>query len=163
MLTKKAVIQVIGYKNSGKTTTVCELIKRFSQLGYKVASIKHDAHHFEVDYPGKDTWMHREAGASVVAITSQEKFAIMVQQPIRLTDLIERIQDVDLVIVEGYKHNDYPKIVILKEEKDLSLLQETNHILAILTWFPYEHSNIPTFTKDDYPSLFEFIQQEFFF
>ncbi len=157
---QKAVIQIVGFKNSGKTETSCEMIRRFVEKGWEVGSIKHDAHHFEVDYPGKDTWKHREAGASVVAITSQQKTAIMEQRSSSLQELIDRIHKVDVVIVEGYKFADFPKVVIIRSEEDLHLLDETTQIVAISTWFPYEHPTIPVFEKDDYERIFHTILQQ---
>ncbi|RXT05839.1 molybdopterin-guanine dinucleotide biosynthesis protein B [Ammoniphilus sp. CFH 90114] len=156
-MTEKAVIQIVGYKNSGKTTTSCEMIRRFSELGWKVGSIKHDAHDFEVDYPGKDTWLHREAGAQIVAISSKDKTAIMEQQSSSLDDLLTRMSGVDLVIVEGYKFESYPKVVLLRNEGDLPLLDQANEIIAVSTWFPYQHPILPVVEKDQYEQLFQII------
>lgn len=153
----KAIVQIVGFKNSGKTTTSCEMIRRLVERGYQVGSVKHDAHHFEVDYPGKDTWKHREAGASVVAITSQSKTAIMEQRSVGLQELLERIQGVDVVIVEGYKFADFPKVVIIRSEDDLHLLDETTQIIAVSSWFPYGHPTIPVCPKDDYERIFQTI------
>ncbi|RKD21683.1 molybdopterin-guanine dinucleotide biosynthesis protein B [Ammoniphilus oxalaticus] len=154
---KKAIIQVVGYKNSGKTTTCCKIIERFVEQGWKVGSIKNDAHNFEVDHPGKDTWLHREAGASVVAITSKHKTAIMEQRPTRLEHLIERMDGIELVVIEGYKFENYPKVVLLRNESDLSLVEETTEIMAIASWFPYEHPSIPVVHIDQFPELFTII------
>jgi molybdopterin-guanine dinucleotide biosynthesis adapter protein len=151
------VIQVVGYKNSGKTTLTCELIRGLSGKGLKVGSIKHDAHDFEVDYPGKDTWQHREAGAIVVAINSRYKTAIMEQRGTTLQDLIGRIHGVDVVMVEGYKFAGYPKIVILKDERDISLLSETTGIIAIASWFSFQHETIPVVRHDDYKTMLEIV------
>ena len=158
-MNEKIILQVVGYKNSGKTTTTCKLIEQFVQLGWKVGSIKHDAHSFEIDHPGKDTWLHRESGASVVAITSQHKTAIMEQRSTPLDELIERIQGVDIVIIEGYKFENYPKIVLLRNEGDIPLVQETSQILAISSWFPYEHPSIPVVDKDNFSDLFRIIKK----
>jgi molybdopterin-guanine dinucleotide biosynthesis adapter protein len=151
------VIQVVGYKNSGKTTVTCKMIRGLSNKGWKVGSIKHDAHDFEVDYPGKDTWQHREAGAIVTAINSRDKTAIMEQRGTTLQALIERIHGVDVVMVEGYKFESYPKIVILKQERDISLLSETSGIIAIASWFTLQHETIPVVRHDDYEAMLEIV------
>lgn len=156
---EKFILQVVGYKNSGKTTTSCKLIEQFVKLGWKVGSIKHDAHSFEVDYPGKDTWLHREAGASVVAITSQQKTAIMEQRSTPLEELIDRIQGVDIILIEGYKFEHYPKVVLVRNEGDLPLIQETSEILVIASWFPYEHPSIPVVDKDNFNDLFMIVNE----
>ncbi|MBP1933934.1 molybdopterin-guanine dinucleotide biosynthesis protein B [Ammoniphilus resinae] len=155
---KPVVIQIVGFKNSGKTTTTCNLIERFSALGWKVGSIKHDAHHFEIDHPGKDTWRHREAGAQVVAIASQNKTAIMKQEGTSLPDLLGQMEGMDIVLVEGYKYSKYPKIVILRNEMDISLLNETEGIFLISSWFPYQHEDIPVVSCRDYEAIFAKIQ-----
>jgi len=155
---KPVVIQIVGFKNSGKTTTTCDLIKRFTALGWKVGSIKHDAHHFEVDYPGKDTWRHREAGAQVVAIASQNKTAIMRQEGTSLLHLLQQMEGLDIVLVEGYKYSKYPKVVILRNEMDIPLVNETEGIILISTWFPYHHDSIPVVACDNYEAIFERIQ-----
>jgi molybdopterin-guanine dinucleotide biosynthesis protein B len=156
-MSDKAVIQVVGFKNSGKTTITCELIKRLTETGWKVGSIKHDAHHFEVDYPGKDTWLHRLAGAQVVAITSEDKTAIMEQRTTSLTDLLARIEDVDIVIVEGYKMEGYPKVVLLREENDIKLIDQATNIVAIAAWFPFNHPTIPVVSITETDQLFTII------
>ncbi|HJV44907.1 MAG TPA: molybdopterin-guanine dinucleotide biosynthesis protein B [Bacillota bacterium] len=153
------VLQVVGYKNSGKTTTACRLIEYFAQRGLKVGSIKHDAHDFEVDYPGKDTWRHREAGASAVAISSKDKTAYMEQVGTSLEDLISRMSHMELIVVEGYKFSDYPKIVLLRDEQDLPLLDQTKEIVAIYSWFSYHHPTIPVVPMNDIETLINLLNK----
>jgi len=71
------VVSVVGKSGSGKTTLIEKLISEAKSRGIKVATIKHDAHSFEIDYPGKDSWRHYHAGAEVVVISSQEKVALI--------------------------------------------------------------------------------------
>lgn len=156
---ERAIIQVVGYKNSGKTTMCCKLIKHFSEKGWKVGSVKSDAHHFEIDYPGKDTWLHREAGATIVAIASDHKTAIMEQRPTRLDQLIERMDGMDMIVIEGYKFEKYPKVVMIRSEEDLPLIEETTEIVAIVSWFPFEHPSIPVIHIDDDSNLLPIIEQ----
>lgn len=86
------VLQLVGYSNSGKTTLLTKLIPLFEQSGLRVGVVKHDGgHDFEVDQPGKDTWRYREAGATLVAITSATKTAIVDQRPTPLPELVERL------------------------------------------------------------------------
>ncbi len=148
---KPHIIQVIGYKNSGKTTLVCQLIERFRASGYRVGTIKHDAHHFEIDHPGKDTWKHRQAGADVVAITSQTQTAIMLQEHTSLARLIEKIAaaSVDLILVEGYKQEDYPKIALIRSEDDKELVANASQIVAIVSPISWDGPPHPLFAPDD--------------
>jgi molybdopterin-guanine dinucleotide biosynthesis adapter protein len=155
MMNATPVIQVVGYKNSGKTSITCDLIKRFSGAGVKVGSIKHDAHDFEMDHPGKDTWKHREAGAVAVAISSKDKTAFIEQYGTSLDDLVARMSHLDLIVVEGYKFSSYPKIVLLRNENDLSLLDETTNVMAVGSWIPYTHPTIPVVSIEDKDKLFE--------
>jgi molybdopterin-guanine dinucleotide biosynthesis adapter protein len=140
-LNQPPIIQVVGYSNSGKTTLVCRMIQHLTSKGYKVGSIKHDAHDFEVDKPGKDTWKHREAGARVVAITSADKTAIIIQQHKSIEELLPHYERMDLVVVEGYKFAGYPKIVVIRKPEHEELLEKVTSVLAVAAWYPLE--NLP--------------------
>jgi len=155
------VLQVVGYKNTGKTTLVCHIIKAFAEQGWKVGSIKHDAHEFEVDHEGKDTWKHREAGASVVAITSKSKTAIMENRPTSLEQLIERMHGLDLIIVEGYKSENYPKLVLVKDEPSSIITEEASNILAICSWIPLQHETLPVIDINDLESIIQLIKNQY--
>lgn len=118
------VLQVVGYKNAGKTTLVCDIVKAFSIKGYRVGTIKHDAHTFEPDPPGTDTWQHRQAGALATAITSPTRTAWSVEQSQTLDELLADMREraMDFIVVEGFKAADYPKIVLLQGPGDEQLL-----------------------------------------
>lgn len=116
------VVAVIGWSNSGKTTMIKELITELKRRNYRVATIKHDAHKFKIDKPGKDSWIHRKAGAELVMLTSRDKVAMIkeIQKPIPVDELIEDYieqDNFDLIIIEGYKSGQYPKIEIFRPEK----------------------------------------------
>jgi len=119
------ILQVVGYKNAGKTTLACELVRHFAQRGWRVGTIKHDAHDFEPDVPGKDTWHHRQAGAYTTAIASPTRTAWSVEQTTGLDALIAAMngQAVDLVVVEGFKTAPHAKIVLLRGADDADLLR----------------------------------------
>ncbi len=116
-------VAVVGYKNTGKTTLVSRLVAAFRAEGYKVGTCKHDGgHDLELDTPHTDTWKHRQAGASATLIASRSQAALyMYEQEPPLADLLHRLSsavpDLDLVIVEGWKGSDLPKIVMVGEEK----------------------------------------------
>ena len=128
-----AIWQIVGYKNSGKTTLVCALIERLREQGYSVAVIKHDMHGFEVDQPDTDTWKHRQAGASATAITNGVRTARMEEKGMKLQELIQSYQSYDYILVEGFKHEGYPKIVLIRDDKGLELLS-LNAVKAVITW-----------------------------
>ncbi|MCR2802271.1 molybdopterin-guanine dinucleotide biosynthesis protein B [Paenibacillus soyae] len=164
----KLIIQFVGYKNTGKTTWVCRMTEAFKQAGYKVGTVKHDAHDFQMDKPGTDTWKHQEAGADVTAISSSERTAIIKRRPDPLDSLIASIErDVDIILVEGFKTAPYPKIVCAKEVGHLRLLETTTRPLALVCWpdlwtdqdalSSLDHA-LPKFAYDDYASVFRLMQ-----
>lgn len=134
------VIQVVGMKNAGKTTLVCKLVEALAGKGLEVGTVKHDAHRFEMDHEGKDTWRHREAGASRVAISSeaQGQTCYIEQRYTPLSGILERMADLDVVVVEGFKSEGYPKIVIIRKPEHLELLGRLSPILAVASWLPAE-------------------------
>jgi molybdopterin-guanine dinucleotide biosynthesis protein B len=128
------IIQVVGYKNAGKTALACELVRELTSQGLRVGTLKHDAHDFEPDIPGKDTWQHRQAGAHVTAITSPSRTAWVQEQPSSLKQLVAEMANhaLDYLIIEGFKSADYPKIVLIRGEQDEELLSLPNVIAAAI-------------------------------
>ncbi|QYR20710.1 molybdopterin-guanine dinucleotide biosynthesis protein B [Paenibacillus sp. sptzw28] len=118
------VLQVVGYKNSGKTTLITSLIQRFKRAGYTVGTVKHDAHDFTMDTPGTDTWKHQAAGADITAISSSNRSAILRSRPESLHSLLEQMGNADIVLVEGFKQEAYPKLILIREPADIKLLRE---------------------------------------
>ncbi len=111
------IISVVGKSGSGKTTFLEKLIARLKEKGYSVGTVKHDVHGFDIDKPGKDTWRHKQAGADMVLISSPEKLALIkdVNRDHRLDELRQHyIDDVDIVLTEGYKSGDKPKIEVFR-------------------------------------------------
>ena len=110
------IFGLAGWSGSGKTTLMTELIPEFVARGITVSTIKHAHHAFDVDQPGKDSWRHRQAGASEVMIVSERRWALMHElrgapEP-SLDELVPRMTPVDLLLVEGFKHHPHPKIEI---------------------------------------------------
>ncbi|MDQ8738169.1 molybdopterin-guanine dinucleotide biosynthesis protein B [Paenibacillus sp. LHD-38] len=128
------IVQIVGYKNTGKTTLVCRLTERYKQAGYKVGTIKRDAHDFQIDTPGTDTWKHQEAGADITAITSSERTAVMMRYNVPLDQLIAQMSEVDVILIEGFKEAAYPKIIMVRSAQDLELLQTLQNPLAAAVW-----------------------------
>lgn len=111
-------VSIVGWTNSGKTTFITKLIPVLKNRGYKIATIKHNAHKFEIDKEGKDSWRHRQAGADTVILTSEEKIALIkeIEEEVAVEELVNRYidQEIDLVIVEGYKTGSVPKIEVYR-------------------------------------------------
>ncbi|MBU0609820.1 MAG: molybdopterin-guanine dinucleotide biosynthesis protein B [Armatimonadetes bacterium] len=108
-------VRVIGPKNSGKTCLVEALVRELSARGLRVGTVKHDAHQFEIDHEGKDTWRHRQAGSVATVICSADRLALMcnvIEAP-SIPELVARYFDgCDVVLVEGYKSDSGPAICL---------------------------------------------------
>lgn len=113
------VFGIVGWKNSGKTTLLEVLIREIVARGYRVSTVKHAHHAFDIDVPGKDSYRHREAGAHEVIVASRQRWALMhelrdAEEP-ELSSLLAHLGPCDLVLIEGFKSEDHPKIEVLRE------------------------------------------------
>jgi molybdopterin-guanine dinucleotide biosynthesis protein B len=120
------VIGLAGWSGAGKTTLIVKLIPHLAARGVKVSTLKHAHHAFDVDAPGKDSYLHRAAGAREVLVASANRWALMRElredQEPRLADLLRRMSPVDLVLVEGYKKDAHAKIEVYRAANAKPLL-----------------------------------------
>jgi molybdopterin-guanine dinucleotide biosynthesis protein B len=158
------IISIVGKSDSGKTTLIEKLLPELTRRGYRVATVKHDIHGFEVDQEGKDSWRHKKAGAHTVIISSSQKVALIrdVESDLRLDELRERfIQDVDLILSEGYKKDSQPKIEIFRKEKHKELLcSKEDNLVALVSNQSFD-VGVPCFDLDDMKGLADFIENHF--
>lgn len=115
------IISIVGKSDSGKTSFLEQLIPRLKAKGLQIATIKHDVHGFSMDRPGKDTWRHKESGADMVIISSPKRVAMIkdVKEEYTLDHLFDEFgKGYDLILTEGYKRGDKPKIEIHRPSKD---------------------------------------------
>ncbi|WP_372631790.1 molybdopterin-guanine dinucleotide biosynthesis protein B [Cohnella sp.] len=128
------IIQIVGYKKSGKTTLSCELIRAFAAEGRKVGTLKHDAHQFEPEPPGTDTWKHREAGSSATAIVSPTRTAWVLERTTSVEELVSQMEtrELDDLIIEGFKSAPYPKVALIRDDGDADLLGLSNIVAVAL-------------------------------
>lgn len=157
------VFSVVGSKsNVGKTTVLCNIIRELKTRGYKVATIKHHAHNFDIDHPHKDTWLHGEAGADIVSISSPKKMAIIekVEEEYTLDEMIKKIKNVDIIITEGYKHGDKQKLEVFRKEIGEELNSKDEDLFAIVTNRIF-HKDIPQFDFDQIEELVDLIEKRF--
>ena len=143
------VVQIVGFSNTGKTTLLTCLLSRLSEEEWKVGSIKRHAGNLEMDEPGKDSWLHRQAGADLVAITAANQTALIFPRPLCLDELLIHYQEQDLVLVEGFKYASHPKLVMATEQSHLSLAQELSHVHGVVTPVPMEGAGVQQFRRDD--------------
>jgi len=157
------VISIVGGKsNSGKTTLLEKLIREAKRRGWRVATLKHDVHGFEMDQPGKDTWRHAQAGADVVAISSPHKIAILekVTEDQPLDEVIARIQGVDVIFTEGYKHGNKPKIEVYRSIVHQELFSKLEELIAIASDISFANG-IPCFGLDDAQGICDLIAEKY--
>ncbi|MGA1830476.1 MULTISPECIES: molybdopterin-guanine dinucleotide biosynthesis protein B [Rhizobium] len=154
---------ISGWKNSGKTGLTVRLVEELTARGYRVSTVKHAHHDFDIDKPGADSFRHREAGAGEVAIVSGARFAIMHElrdeaEP-TLAEILSRLAPCDLVLVEGYKREAIPKIELRRlESKSREPLAPIDpHIVAIATDHSLASQTLPVFELDDTASIADFI------
>jgi len=150
------IFSVVAFSGTGKTTLLVKLVEELKSRGLRVAVIKHDAHEFDIDHEGKDSWRFTRAGADVTAIVSGTKAAIMENRPIPIESLIDRISDVDLILTEGYKSGAWPKIAIQRSATGRPLPVPAEECFAIVTDVPVD-ANIPCFSLDDVSGLADLI------
>ena len=157
---KSILIGFSGFSGSGKTTLIEKLIPIFKEKKLSIAVIKHDAHDFEIDREGKDTWRFREAGADRVYISSATKSARMSRRCYTLEEMIAESDSADIIIVEGYKHADIPRIGVASEGSDYELPGEIGVYEAVVT-DDVERFKVktekPVFHRDDAAKIAAFI------
>ncbi len=145
-----------AFSNTGKTTYIEKLISTLKGKGLRVAAVKHDAHRFEIDREGKDSWRFTQAGADMVIVASSEKCAVMENRELSFDEIVSHIHDVDIVIAEGYKHGDRPKIGIYREGSGNGLSLPPDQLMAVVSDVPLE-VGLPLFPLDDPEPMAEFL------
>lgn len=149
-----------GYSGSGKTTLIERLLPLFCADGLRVAVIKQSHHDIEVDKPGKDSWRHRQAGASEVLLTSPHRWMLVHElagapEP-TLDDHLARLSPCDIVLVEGFRHGSHPKLEIHRNDTGQPwLYPDDPNILAVLGDPP--PTPIRRFALDDFRGIYKFI------
>jgi len=156
------IFGVIGWKNNGKTGLMERLIAEISTRGFSVSTIKHAHHHFDIDHEGKDSFRHREAGAHEVLLAAGQRFALMHEvrggEEPTLEHLLTRLSDVDLVLVEGYKHAHHPKIEAHRSETAQPLIARNDpHVVAVASDVAIDGLSQPVLSLDDTTAIADFI------
>lgn len=131
---KPVIIAISGVKNSGKTTLIERIIPKLNKEGLKVATVKHDGHDFDADIEGTDTFKHRKAGAYGTAIFSKNKFMVIKEQKnTQEEELISYFSDCDVILLEGFKFSDYPKIEIVRKGNSSESVCKKETLLGIVS------------------------------
>lgn len=152
------IIAVSGIKNSGKTTLISRIIPELKKKGLKIATIKHDGHDFQPDVEGTDSFIHRKSGADSVAIFSQNRWMIIKEEANKTElDLIEEFSDFDLIILEGFKYSDYPKIEVVRSEISNKPVAKKETVLAYVTDLDIIDRDIKQFGLEDIEDIGDYI------
>jgi molybdopterin-guanine dinucleotide biosynthesis adapter protein len=159
------IIGLAGWSGSGKTTLVTKVVPVLVKRGLKIATVKHAHHDFDTDQPGKDSWLHRRAGAREVAVVSSRRWAIVHElgdeaEP-SLDQVLAKLSPVDLVIVEGFKRHSHPKLEVYRAAIGKPLLHpEDDCIVAVATDAPLPQAQVPVVMLDDIATIANVLQAE---
>jgi molybdopterin-guanine dinucleotide biosynthesis adapter protein len=158
------VIGVAGFKNAGKTTLVEKLVIELTRRGHRISTVKHAHHSFDIDHEGRDSFRHRKAGASEVAVVSRHRWAVIHElrdeaEP-SLDDVLGKLAPCDLVIVEGYKRDRHDKIEVRNIALDHpKLAGDDQTVVAIAANGSIADAPVPLFDRDDVSALASFIEK----
>ncbi len=151
------VFGVTGWKNAGKTTLTERLVAEFVHRGWRVSTIKHAHHAVDIDRPGTDSFRHRAAGATEVALVGGQRYAIMREEAEPpLSAVLARLAPADLVLIEGYKRESHPKIEVRAGDVP-SLAASDPAVVAIAADTRPVDTALPWFRRDDVVAIADFI------
>jgi len=159
------IIGLAGWSGSGKTTLITKVIPVLVGRGLNVATIKHAHHEFDIDKPGKDSWLHREAGASEVIVASSRRWALVHElrgepEP-PLAALLTKLDPADLVIIEGFKRHAHPKLEIYRAVLGKPrIYPEDDCVVAIASDAPLPDAPLPVLMLDDIDAVANVLQAE---
>ena len=155
------VVSFVGKKKSGKTTVLIGVIEELCRRGLRIAMVKHDAHGFDVDIPGTDSYRLREAGAVVTGLSSPDKYMVLSRtaEEVSLDRLVARIAEpVDLVITEGFKQQDAPKIEISRRERSTNLIAREDELLGIVSDQRFPDYRVAQLDLDDFAGIADLVE-----
>lgn len=155
---------IVGWKNSGKTGLMERVVAEFVARGVTVSTLKHAHHVFDVDHPGKDSHRHREAGATEVLLSSRKRWALMHElreaDEMPLEALLAKLSPVDLVLIEGYKRDQHPKIEAHRAETGQPLIALEDETVRAVASDAAPDVACPVFNLNDTKSIADFIASE---
>ena len=163
MITK--AVSFVAKSGTGKTTLLEKVIAELKQRGYRVGVIKHDAHRFEIDHPGKDSWRLTQAGADTMLVSSPEKLALIKKyaDPPPVDELIATyFADVDVILTEGFKKSGLPKIEVHRRERSATLIcrgeEHDPTLVAVASDSPLE-LDVPVLDLNNPAQVADFVEK----
>ena len=155
------VFGIIGWKNSGKTGLLERLVENITSRGFSVSTMKHAHHNFDIDHKGKDSYRHRKAGAHQVLLSSDSRWVLMTELEknleLEMDALLRKMNPVDLILVEGFKANDHPKIETYRTVTKQNPLAETDKQIRAIATKDKVDILLPIFDLDDTNNIADFI------
>src|SRR5208337_2368217 len=163
------VVSLLAKSGTGKTTLLEKIIAELKRRGYRIGAMKHDAHQFDIDRQGKDSWRLTHAGADTMVITSPAKLAIVKinsesKEPTVPHLVASYFNDVDIVLTEGFKKSDMPKIEVHRKERSNELLcrgEENDDTLIAVASNEKLDLDVPLFDIDDFSGICDLIEERF--
>lgn len=158
------VFGLIGWSGAGKTTLIVSLIPELTRRGLRVSTIKHTHHRFDIDQPGKDSYRHREAGATEVLVASEKRWALMHElrddpEP-DMDALVSRMAPVDLLLVEGFKFHPHPKLEVHRPANGKPLLHPDDEtVVAVACNEALAEATVPVLDLDDAGAVADFVME----
>ena len=151
------VIGIAGWSGAGKTTLISRVIPHLRQQALRVSVIKHAHHEFDVDVPGKDSWVHRQSGAEEVLVSSARRWALMHElrgaaEP-GLPELLRKMSPVDLVVIEGFKSEPHPRIEVYRKASGKPPLFPDDPVIAAIATDVAIRTTLPVADLDDIPAV----------
>ena len=156
------IFGVIGWKDSGKTGLMERLVSEMTNRGFKISTLKHAHHSFDIDHQGRDSFRHRQAGASEVMLSSNNRWALMHElrgepEP-SFAELIAMMKPVDLILVEGFKKEQHSKLECHRaEHKENFIYKSDNSVCLIASDVPIDNASIPNIDLNDTIGIADFI------
>jgi len=154
------IVSLVGKSGVGKTTAMERIIRELKARGYRVGTVKHHKHRSDIDIPGKDSWRHAEAGSDVVAISGPQEMALIrrLKAEMPIEQIARLMSDVDIVITEGYKEGDRPKIEISRQERGTTLLCTADELIGLMADYPVDMP-VRQFTLEDATGVVDLLEE----
>lgn len=159
------IVSIVGKSGSGKTTLLEKVVAELTGKGYRIATIKHDVHGFEIDYEGKDSWRHKKAGAKTVVLSGPDKIAVIKEadeewEPSSLA--FSFAQDADIVITEGYKKAGFQKIEVIRKAKStIPICRKDKNLIAIASDMRFKCRDVPCIDINNAKAIANLIEDRF--
>ena len=156
------IISLVGKSGVGKTTAMERIIRELKARGYRVGSVKHHKHRSDIDVPGKDSWRHAEAGSDVVAISGPQEMAIIrrLEAEMPIEHIVALMGNVDIVLTEGYKEGDRPKIEVSRQAHGTQLLCTRDELIGLMADYPIDMP-VPQFALEDAAGIVDLLEERY--